>query len=274
MSKQESDFNGDVEFYSDPIVAYRQFILKVHTTRRDSNNLLVNDNTPCLLPLTGKTKDFSWGSGVNTATCLIRNVRITGEARGYCECAYEQVGMVTKARLTTRQLEGGTITHFVSCECSTNIDKNMVQSSYEVMGGATHNGVPGDSCTCGIWGLNSVEALSNTEDYGLRKPKIETLGWLDFVSARIRINGAVGLFGKVIVGEKGYRAEKARILSLYLDPDTQIDDPSQTTIQLEIQKFRDRWRGIAEQALSHLFPSVPVMRSLDELAQKFPASKI
>lgn len=61
--------------------------------------------------------------------------------------------------------------------------------------------VPGNDCSCGIYALESKEAL-------LRSP---------YVSGGQMAVGAVSLWGKVIKGERGYRAQFAYPLFLYTD---------------------------------------------------------
>lgn len=60
--------------------------------------------------------------------------------------------------------------------------------------------VPGDRCSCGLYAATSRAHLSD----------------LGYDAMHGVVVGEVGLAGKVVVGEMGYRAEKARPLRLYV----------------------------------------------------------
>lgn len=69
-------------------------------------------------------------------------------------------------------------------------------------------GVPGESCSCGLYAAASRYQLS-----GMPYPKSND--WTHRKS-HPKIVGEVGFVGKVIPGSQGWRAEKGRIVRLYV----------------------------------------------------------
>ncbi len=63
--------------------------------------------------------------------------------------------------------------------------------------------VPEENCTCGIYAARD-------------RPTLIDMRYGDYGPADIKVIGEVGLSGKVIVGQYGYRASKARPLRLYV----------------------------------------------------------
>jgi hypothetical protein len=63
---------------------------------------------------------------------------------------------------------------------------------------------PGEHCSCGIYAARTRSHL------------IGELGYAAYNDKDVRVVGEVGLAGKVIPGTQGWRAEKARVMKLYV----------------------------------------------------------
>jgi len=89
---------------------------------------------------------------------------------------------------------------FAECSRATT-DKRMCPTSANDKAGP---GVPGESCSCGLYAGRDLDHLVD-------------LGYGHYHSdAHPSFIGAVGLAGKVIPGSQGWRAEKGRIVTLYV----------------------------------------------------------
>lgn len=75
--------------------------------------------------------------------------------------------------------------------------------------GSLDGGVPGESCTCGLYCAASRYQLVDL-GYGRQKALAHGL------PGHPRVLGEVGLAGKVIPGDQGWRGEKGRIVRLYV----------------------------------------------------------
>lgn len=82
---------------------------------------------------------------------------------------------------------------------------------------------PEEGCTCGIYALASVRELG-VQGYLRRHPGFWGGGGGEGSSVPVRVHGRVGLAGKVIEGERGYRAARARILEVHIDAPDWHDD--------------------------------------------------
>lgn len=73
-------------------------------------------------------------------------------------------------------------------------------------GGSLDGRVPGEECSCGLYAAKTREQLVARLGYGKESPDSPTPVFI----------GEVGLTGKVIPGTQGWRAEKGRIVRLYV----------------------------------------------------------
>ena len=90
---------------------------------------------------------------------------------------------------------------FAECSRSSAKDKRTCPNSKNDNAGP---GVPGESCSCGLYAGRDLDHLVD-------------LGYGHYYDdAHPTFIGAVGLAGKVIPGSQGWRAEKGRIIRLYV----------------------------------------------------------
>lgn len=72
--------------------------------------------------------------------------------------------------------------------------------------GADHDApAPVEECTCGFYGWNNARFLDDTRTH--------LYGWLPVMNTYFGV-GVVALTGRILVGEKGYRAECAKLVAL------------------------------------------------------------
>lgn len=99
---------------------------------------------------------------------------------------------------------------------------------------------PGEFCTCGFYAYNS-----QVGDY-IANP----------------VQGVVRLTGRILVGTKGYRAQKGEVVAL-LEPTDAVND-----------KARLVYGRSASELLREAFPDVPILPDQASLLAEFPLSKL
>lgn len=86
-----------------------------------------------------------------------------------------------------------------------------------------------------------------------------------------RVDGIVDGFGEVVIGSRGFRAEKARIVALALYDVASDMNAHDLAIYHRLGRFPID-DSIVEQVARH-YPSVPVFPSLDRMLDEFPPDK-
>lgn len=81
--------------------------------------------------------------------------------------------------------------------------KATCRTAWARMGAETHKRAPVESCGCGIYGLKEREAVDKY--YRSKDSWCSTILWHEIW----RVRGEVALWGKIVPGELGYRAEYA-----------------------------------------------------------------
>ena len=107
-------------------------------------------------------------------------------------------------------------------------------------------------------------------------------GSLDWVT-QINVSGIVHGYGRVALGERGFRAEKAKIVALYTPPhsETQVQYSADIEVNpnLPIEEgFRrvSRRSLVSDELFSRIawrYPNVPMYTDLDEMLADFPVDE-
>lgn len=201
--------------------------------------------------LSGVTYRRNWTPGINTAECW----KVTGWSVLNVGVVDYRPGKQFRDRLTGRLLERDgnkypeTVREFLGWQWQMGAESGLTQTEpMPYYGNNTDPAHDLGSCHCGYHGY-------------LR-------GSLDFATDKRAINGIVRAFGRVKVGTRGFRAQHAEIVALYI-PDT---DKPRIPRPAEFEPFTKglRFAGKVQSSelvekISTRYPNVPVYADLDDL---------